>query len=79
MYGNERRKVSRYNTAKKSPKTSQQRMAISLSPENQVTLLEVNSQLDFEAHIHKMCKKLSKELNAFLRIAGHLNVAQKKY
>ena len=52
---------------------------ISLSPENQVTLLEVtlDSKLNFEAHIQKMCKEAFKKLNAFLRITSHLNVAQK--
>ena len=53
---------------------------ISLSPENQVILLGVtlDSQLNFDAHNPKMYKEASKNLNAFLRIASHLNFSQKR-
>ena len=51
---------------------------ISLSPENQVTLLGItfDSKLNFEAHIQTLCKEVPKKVNSFLRIASYLNVAE---
>ena len=80
MNENEGRKMSRKKSWEKKTHWKFHNKDISLSPENQVTLLGVtrDSKLNLEVHIQKMCKEASKKLNAFLRTASDLNVAQKK-
>ena len=70
--------MSRYNTEeRKTPQNFTIKIgSIFMFPENQVTLFAVtlDSKLNFEAHIQKMCKEASKKLNAFLRIASYLTI-----